>query len=232
MSDDTSVYDSPGGKEIGTQPFNSRGKILQGYVEVNGQKYWYVDFDNGSDGWVRESDIANLQSEPTMFEKILLWGWSVIPSVKIFSVLFSLALMLFAAYVVVKLTEIRKNQHALLYPASAESAGENIGIVNPKWEKILAQIESLNENDWKLAVIEADTMLADILDKLHLPGETMGDKMKAVEKSDFTTIDMAWEAHKIRNQIAHEGSDFVLVQREARRVIALYQAVFEEFQII
>jgi len=36
----------------------------------------------------------------------------------------------------------------------------------------------------------------------------MGDKLKAVEKSDFNSIELAWEAHKARNMIAHEGSDF------------------------
>ena len=90
----------------------------------------------------------------------------------------------------------------------------------------------MNENDWKLAIIQADIMLSDILDTLHLPGDTMVDKMKAIERSDFTTIDLAWEAHKIRNQIAHEGSDFPLNQREARRVVELYRRVFEEFKII
>jgi hypothetical protein len=56
--------------------------------------------------------------------------------------------------------------------------------------------------------------------------------MKSIEKSDFNSIDMAWEAHKIRNSIAHEGSDFLLNQREAKRVIGLYEIVFREFRYI
>lgn len=227
-SSGAAVYDSPGGKQIGTQPFNSRGKILQGYVEVNGQKYWYVDFDKGNDGWVKEEDIAALNSEPTFFEKIILWAWSVLPALKFFSVFLSLIFILWIAYLVFRLTKIRQNQRSLIYPTlSAETSNSN-----PKWEKILIESDSLNENDWKLAIIEADIMLSEILDKLQLPGETMGDKMKAVEKSDFTTIDNAWEAHKIRNQIAHEGSDFILTSHEVKRVIGLYQTVFEEFQVI
>ncbi len=223
------VYDSPGGKIIGSQPFDSAGKILRGYVEVGGDKYWYVDFQNGKDGWVKESDIAVVTGQPSPVEKIILWFWSALSYLKLISVIFSLALILLIAYIVFHLTELRKNQHTLLYPAAPVA---DLPDINPKWTKILAQVESQNENDWKLAIIEADIMLADILDKLSLPGETMGDKMKAVEKSDFTTIDNAWEAHKIRNQVAHEGSDFVLNQREARRVVALYQTVFEEFQVI
>ena len=104
--------------------------------------------------------------------------------------------------------------------------------INPKWQKIQDHVESINENNWKLAIIEADIMLGEVLDNLSLPGETIGDKLKAVERSDFTTVDLAWEAHKIRNQIAHEGSSFLLNQRETKRILSLYQAVFEEFHII
>jgi hypothetical protein len=53
-----------------------------------------------------------------------------------------------------------------------------------------------------------------------------------VAKGDFKTLDAAWEAHKIRNAIAHEGSDFVLSQRESKRVIGLYEMVFNEFNYV
>lgn len=100
-----------------------------------------------------------------------------------------------------------------------------------KWQKIVAKSESVNESDWRLAIIEADIMLDDLLMQLQLPGETMGDKLKAVEPSDFLTLDQAWEAHKARNMIAHEG-DFLINQREVRRIISLYEAVFKEFHMI
>lgn len=100
-----------------------------------------------------------------------------------------------------------------------------------KWEKIIKLSESENSSDWRLAIIEADIILDELLEKLQLPGETMGEKLKAVEKSDFLTIESAWEAHKARNMIAHEG-DFILSQRETRRIISLYEAVFKEFYLI
>ena len=75
-------------------------------------------------------------------------------------------------------------------------------------------------------------MLDELLEKLQLPGDTMGEKLKAVEKSDFNTIDNAWEAHKFRNMIAHEGQNFMVNQREIRRIISLYETVFKEFAII
>lgn len=128
--------------------------------------------------------------------------------------------------------EIRKS----IYPQDME----NISLANvvendpikDKWKKIVEYSESNTEANWRLAIIEADIILAELLEKLQLPGDTMGDKLKAVEPSDFLTLDQAWEAHKARNMIAHEGSNFLLNQRETRRIISLYEAVFKEFHMI
>lgn len=150
-------------------------------------------------------------------------------SLKYLFVIFYLALAFCIYYLFKKISELRLNEMKLLYP---EVVMEEKGLVNPHWQRILAHTESLAESDWRLAIIEADIMLSDMLDKLALPGDTIGDKLKAVEKSDFTTIDSAWEAHKIRNQIAHEGASFMLNHRETKRVIGLFETVFKEFRII
>ena len=63
-------------------------------------------------------------------------------------------------------------------------------------------------------------------------GDTLGERLKNTSKADFKTIDVAWEAHKIRNAIAHEGSDFLLSQRESKRIIGLYETVFKEFSYV
>ena len=81
--------------------------------------------------------------------------------------------------------------------------------------------------------MEADIILEEMLEKMgYVKGETIGDKLKTIEKSDFTSLDQAWEAHKIRNMIAHEGTDYILTEREAKRVVGLYEQVFKEFRYI
>jgi hypothetical protein len=87
-------------------------------------------------------------------------------------------------------------------------------------------------SDWKFAIIEADIMLDEMLTTMGYKGDTVGEKLKQVERSDFSTVEKAWEAHKVRNQIAHEGSAFSITKPEAVRVIELYKDVFEEFFII
>lgn len=126
-------------------------------------------------------------------------------------------------------------EKAKLYPTNMPTPGA--AVESPKsesvdrWGRIVKLSESTNSSDWRLAIIEADIILDELLEKLHLPGDTMGDKLKAVEKSDFLTIESAWEAHKARNAVAHEG-DFLLSRRETRRIISLYEEVFKEFYLI
>ena len=131
--------------------------------------------------------------------------------------------------------KIRVNSPTLQAKSEAVSPADIIPTRNlqqEKWERIVKNSESENASEWRLAIIEADILLDDLLSTLHLPGDTMGDKLKAVEKSDFTTIEYAWEAHKARNMVAHQGEEYLLNQRECRRIISLYEAVFREFHLI
>jgi|GEM_PF-563732 len=100
------------------------------------------------------------------------------------------------------------------------------------WTRIQEHINSGNPSDWRVAILESDIILGQILNSLQLPGDSIGEKLKAVEPSDFVTIENAWEAHKIRNQVAHSGGEFLISEREAKRVVALYESVFREFDYI
>lgn len=104
--------------------------------------------------------------------------------------------------------------------------------INPKWLRVLSHINSDHASDWRLAILEADIMLDEMLDKMGYPGQTLGEKLKMVERSDFDTIDLAWEAHKMRNSIAHEGADLTMSKAEAEKVITMFERVFREFKFI
>ena len=98
-----------------------------------------------------------------------------------------------------------------------------------RWKKVLEHVNSENQNDWKQAIIEADVMLEQLVTNLGYQGESLGEKLKRTVKGDFKSRDQAWEAHLVRNRIAHDGSAYEISQFEAKRVIGLYRLVFDEF---
>lgn len=157
----------------------------------------------------------------------------IIPILKLIGFILSVVFSFGIAWSMAKLTAVTEELNALYNPSAVltgEAGSEKAG--NIKWERVMGHMNSSNPNDWKFAIIEADIMLSELLDTLGLLGETMADKLKNVAKGSFQTIESAWEAHKVRNTIAHEGGDYVISEREARRVIGLYKTVFEEFNVI
>jgi len=157
----------------------------------------------------------------------------ILPIIEILGVIVVILSTIGIIYNLRKLNKIVAEEK-LMYGHDEDILGLGVDetFVNEKWEKVQKNINSLNQSDWKLAIIEADVMLDDLLKASGYHGETLGEMLKSVEKSDFVTIESAWEAHKIRNQIAHNGGGFDLTDREAKRVVALYESVFKEFKII
>lgn len=154
-----------------------------------------------------------------------LWLWVIA-----IGYILSVIALLCIVYLTVRLFELRRREHehysTLLVPAGTESNN------HPRWEHIQKLIEGTNPSEWKEAIVEADIMLDDVLSKRGYAGVGVGEKLKSAHGKHFTTLQSAWEAHKVRNQIAHEGSSFSISDTLARRTIAHYEAVFREFKAI
>ncbi len=99
---------------------------------------------------------------------------------------------------------------------------------NVRWEHIQDLLGSPHDSDWRLAIIEADSVLESLLEARDIPGNGIGERLKNIQPGDLGSLQAAWEAHLVRNRIAHEGSEFQLSERDARRTIQLYEVVFRE----
>lgn len=136
-----------------------------------------------------------------------------------------------------RLKRIRSAEHKKLNP-HVEMGYQTVGVSEPandlgnRWRTAIEHADSQNPSDWRQAIIEADIILEEMLRGMGYRGESIGDMLKRVERADFNSLDQAWEAHNVRNRIAHDGSSFVLSQIEAKRILALYRQVFEEFFVI
>ncbi len=172
------------------------------------------------------------------FRRIEEWFLIALPYLKILSFL-ACVLLVFAIIRVSRLFGRLKTEIDQKYapPENVVLSAQTgaVAYVNPankKWERIRDHMKSENPNDWKIAILDADAILEEIVDSMGYHGENLGAKLKSVEPADFSTLDNAWEAHKMRNAIAHGGADFQLNDREAQRIISLFQSVFEEFKYI
>lgn len=104
--------------------------------------------------------------------------------------------------------------------------------INAKWEQIRAHFESSNPNDWRAAIIDADALLEELVTSLGYTGESLGAKLTSIRVNDFPTLQSAWEGHKMRNVIAHEGSSFTLTERQKEITRRHFESVFHDAGLI
>jgi hypothetical protein len=154
-----------------------------------------------------------------------LWLWIVVVGY-----ILSIAGLAAIVYISVRLFELRKREE--IYYSTLISPQGATGDVNPRWEHIESLINESNQSHWREAIIEADIMLDDALARRGYVGDGVGEKLKAVDPADLRTLQDAWDVHKVRNQIAHEGSAFDLSELLARRTIARYEGIFRELKVI
>ncbi len=132
-------------------------------------------------------------------------------------------------YATMRLFELRAREKVLY--STLVDIPMTAGGVNPRWEHIESLANGATASEWREAIIEADIMLDDVLARHGHVGDGVGEKLKSIEPKDMKSLQDAWEAHKVRNQIAHEAH-FDLSETLARRTIARYENVFREFNTI
>ena len=169
-----------------------------------------------------------MASAPGAYDR-LFHNWSVFVA---FSLLITLCLGALSIYCSIRVFQIRQMERRKFAAAQRTVIAHDVPRTQLRWNRILEEAGSDSEQSWRLAILEADIMLNELLDVMGYKGETMADKMRGVDRMNFNSIDLAWEAHKIRNKIAHAGSAHELSSRETRRVIALYEKVLKESRFI
>ena len=100
-----------------------------------------------------------------------------------------------------------------------------------QWNAIVARAGSGDENERKLAVIAADYLLDKIFTLQGYKGENLGARLRNVEPSDLDTLQDLWEAHKLRNRIAHEAH-YNLSREEALSAIKQYEKTLKELRYL
>jgi hypothetical protein len=99
------------------------------------------------------------------------------------------------------------------------------------WAAIQEHFFTGGDNDLKVAILEADKVLDEALRGAGIQGNTLGDRLKKLKPSQMSDIDAIWQAHKLRNQIAHE-SDFKLKRDIAERALGIYERALRELKVL
>lgn len=102
--------------------------------------------------------------------------------------------------------------------------------ITRQWAEVEALVDQKNPTAWKLAVLEADKLLDYGLKSLGLPGQTLGERLKvAVYRQP--ALRAVWEAHAVRNRLAHEPQ-YTLDQATARRTLKQFAQALKVLRVL
>jgi len=156
--------------------------------------------------------------------------WLVIVVLGYCVAFFFLYLYIYASIGIGKMTAI-ETQRVTAHEKAFAMKREGV-VQSSRFEQVRQHIESDNPNDWKHAIIEADIILDKALKQLGYAGTSLGERLRSITPTMLATIDDAWEAHKVRNHIAHSGPDFVLTHKIAKEAVMRYERVLSELGLV
>ncbi len=98
------------------------------------------------------------------------------------------------------------------------------------WARIQEHFYRGGESDLKVAILEADKLLNDALREAGVMGIQLGDRLKKANTGQIPNLNELWQAHKLRNQIAHEPN-FKLKRDLAERSLAIYEEALKNLGV-
>lgn len=159
------------------------------------------------------------------------------PSFRLFFFAFkTVFLMLNAALVIGLIYVFRKSWQFRSFLSSEEvSIKHSSSAKNPifikRWSEIEKKAATGLPEAVKIAIIEADKLVDDVLKKFGIAGEHMADRLENLPTDEMRNLDALWRSHRLRNNIVH-APGFEVSSAEAKHALKNYKAFLEELGIL
>jgi hypothetical protein len=158
-------------------------------------------------------------------------GSSIVWDARAISLVISIAMLVTIVYLNIRLGKFKAITSGIIQDVKTTNIQQDDGPTRARWDEILRHGDSTKEAEWKFAIIEADKLMDDTLRKAGFPGVTMGERLMSIPEGQLQSLQLIWEAHKIRNRLAHD-SNYFLRHAEAKKAIQLYGRALEELRVI
>jgi len=103
--------------------------------------------------------------------------------------------------------------------------------LNKKWQTIGQRLKRGDDANLKLAIIEADNIFDDILKRMGLPGINFEERLRQFEPHELKSVNLVWEAHRLRDQIIRDPIALV-GKEEAERAVGNYESALKELEYL
>ena len=103
--------------------------------------------------------------------------------------------------------------------------------ISKQWAKIEKRLDSGDESEYKLAVIEADDIFGEILKRLGISGKTLSERLLNITPTIIPNLDDVISAHQTRDSIVHDPN-FKLSLNEAQKILEVFGIAFRGLDLL
>jgi hypothetical protein len=164
-----------------------------------------------------------------MINDIIVWHQANLLTFQIISFFVSVVLLSFVVYFIIRLNIVGEKIDDFVDILGKADISQRRSL--KAWKQIQKRLKTKNNAQLKLAVIEADRILDEILKRSGYQGGTADERLKQITLEQLSNISEILQARRIRNRIALEP-DFEISPGEAESLIEIYKKAFQEFGLI
>ncbi len=99
-----------------------------------------------------------------------------------------------------------------------------------QWVKISKRLEPGKAEDYKMSLIEADSLLDDVLKRMGFKGENMKERLEQIDAKTLPDIESIKKANKLRNSIVYD-SDYDLSLDKAKETLRIYEKALRDLEL-
>jgi len=99
-----------------------------------------------------------------------------------------------------------------------------------RWGAIKKRLENQEEKEFKIAIIEADEMIGDLVRRMGYKGENLGEVFQNVPEAQIESIPKVKKAHEIKNRIVQDEK-FAVSLELAKETLGYFEEFLDEFEI-
>jgi hypothetical protein len=150
----------------------------------------------------------------------------------VFKVIFIIVSIIFFVMIVYYALNTSYLRHLFIYDLDDASSQKDYGRskISKRWEKIKKRLKKDNESEYKLALIEADKMLDDILKRMGYGEESLNEKLERLSLSDVSNLEELLKANEICQNVVHDP-DYRLNKEKAEEIISIFEKSFKDLRV-
>ncbi|MCX6763946.1 MAG: hypothetical protein NTZ97_04460 [Candidatus Moranbacteria bacterium] len=99
-----------------------------------------------------------------------------------------------------------------------------------RWEALKKRLETGEEREFKIAIIEADQIAGKFFAQMGYRGDNFGERLEKVGPGEIENLAEIKDAHEINNQVVHD-ENLVVNHETAQKVLNTYETFFKSLEV-